>query len=69
MLSQKIAMESSESRALAVARTFVLDERSGNLGFFAERGRTDHIVNNRRARFPSAIADLGANSLIVTPVS
>ena len=41
MLSQKIALESSESRALEVARRFVRMARSGAVGFFAERGRKE----------------------------
>ena len=35
MLSQKIALESSESRALGVARKSLRMARSGTVGFFA----------------------------------
>ena len=56
MLSQKIALESSESRALEVAKKLSRMARSGAVGFFAE-------ANNRNETCPY----LAAYSLNVTP--
>jgi hypothetical protein len=68
MLSQKIALESSESRALGVARRFAPDGtfRRGRL-LRSAWPESICFMDDRTCHCPSRTADLGACSLIVTP--